>query len=69
MTRDKRHNPYKEANEAFLVEKSKEEGVVVLDSGVMYKVLQEEHGDKRPKTKRISLEQKGHLISSMHLAS
>ena len=53
MTRNKRHNPYKEANEAFLIEKSKEEGVVVLDSGVMYKVLQEGHGDKRPKTNGI----------------
>lgn len=53
MARNKRHNPYKEANESFLVAKSKEEGVVVLDNGVMYKVLKEGHGDKRPKTNGI----------------
>ena len=53
MTRIKHRNPYKEANEAFLQEKSKEEGVVVLDNGVMYKVLKEGHGDKRPKTNGI----------------
>lgn len=45
----KRSNPYKEANEAFLVEKSKEEGIVVLDSGVMYRKLEEGHGTKCPK--------------------
>ena len=53
MARNKRHNPNKEANEAFLVAKSREEGVVVLDNGVMYKVLKEGHGEKRPKTNGI----------------
>lgn len=27
-------NPYKEANEAFLAAKAREEGIVVLDNGV-----------------------------------
>ena len=40
----KRTNPYKEANEAFLAEKAKEEGIVALDNGVLYKVLEEGHG-------------------------
>lgn len=53
MTRIKHRNPYKEANEAFLQEKSKEEGVVVLDNGVMYKVLEEGHGTLRPSTRGI----------------
>ena len=41
-------NAYKEANEAFLAEKAKEEGVVVLESGIMYRRLKEGHGTKRP---------------------
>lgn len=53
MTRIKHRNPYKEANEAFLQEKSREEGVVVLDNGVMYKVLKEGHGTVRPSTRGI----------------
>ena len=53
MTRIKHRNPYKEANEAFLTEKSKEEGVVVLDNGVMYKILEEGHGSLRPSTRGI----------------
>ncbi len=53
MTRIKHRNPYKEANEAFLQEKSREEGVVVLDNGVMYKILEEGHGTVRPSTRGI----------------
>ena len=41
-------NAYKEANEAFLIEKAKEDDVVVLDSGVMYRKVKEGHGSKRP---------------------
>ena len=37
--RNKKHNAYKEANEAFLQVKAQEEGMVVLDNGVLYKVL------------------------------
>ena len=40
----KRPDPYKAANEAFLEVKSKEEGIVVLDNGVLYKVLEEGYG-------------------------
>ncbi len=42
--RKKRGNPYKEANEAFLAEKAKEEGMVVLESGIMYRRLKEGPG-------------------------
>ena len=49
----KRTNPYKEANEAFLAEKAKEEGIVVLDNGVMYRVLEEGHGIKKPTPRSI----------------
>ncbi len=44
----KRTNPYKEANEAFLAAKANEEGVVVLDNGVMYRRLEEGHGTRNP---------------------
>ena len=44
----KRQNPYKAANEAFLEAKSKEEGIVALDNGVLYRVLEEGHGTKKP---------------------
>ena len=43
-----KYNAYKDANEAFLAEKAKEEGVVVLESGVMYRRLKEGHGTRRP---------------------
>lgn len=49
MSRNKRHNPYKEANEAFLQVKAQEEGMHVLDNGVMYRVLKEGRGTKCPK--------------------
>ena len=45
----KKPNPYKEANEAFLQVKAQEEGIHVLDNGVMYKVLEEGHGTRCPK--------------------
>lgn len=51
--KSKKSNPYKEANEDFLKVKSKEEGVVVLDNGVMYRVLEEGHGTKRPTPRSI----------------
>ncbi len=49
MTRIKRNNPYKEANEAFLKEKAQEEDMHVLENGVMYRILEEGHGTKCPK--------------------
>lgn len=45
----KKPNPYKEANEAFLQVKAQEEGIKVLDNGVMYRVLEEGHGTRCPK--------------------
>ncbi len=49
----KRPNPYKAANEAFLEVKSKEDGIVALDNGVLYRVLEEGHGTKRPTPRSI----------------
>lgn len=47
--RHQHSNAYKLANEAFLAEKAKEEGVTVLDNGVIIKVLKQGHGTLRPK--------------------
>lgn len=44
----KKPNPYRQANEDFLEAKAKEEGVVVLENGVMYRVLEEGHGNRKP---------------------
>lgn len=49
----KRPDPYKAANEAFLEVKSKEDGIVALDNGVLYRVLEEGHGTKRPTPRSI----------------
>ena len=49
----KRTNPYKEANDAFLAVKAQEEGIVALDNGVLYKVLEEGHGTKKPTPRSI----------------
>ena len=48
-----RPNPYKAENEAFLEAKSKEEGIVALDNGVLYRVLEEGHGSKKPTPRSI----------------
>lgn len=55
MSRKKNNktNVYKEANEAFLRQKSFEEGIHVLDNGVMYRVLEEGRGTLRPKPSSI----------------
>ena len=49
----KRTNPYKEANEAFLAVKAQEEGIVALNNGVLYKVMEEGHGTKKPTPRSI----------------
>lgn len=49
----KKPNPYKEANEAFLQQKSQEEGMVVLDNGVLYRVLEEGSGTRKPTPRSI----------------
>lgn len=51
--KNSRTNVYKEANEAFLRQKSFEEGIRVLDNGVMYRVLEEGRGTKCPKPSSI----------------
>jgi len=42
-------NLYKKANEDFLAAKAQEEGMVVLDNGVMYRVLEKGSGTRCPK--------------------
>ena len=49
----KKFNPYKQANEDFLTAKAQEEGMVVLDNGVIYRVLEEGHGTKKPTPRSI----------------
>ena len=47
--KNRRPDAYKEANEVFLREKAQEEGMHVLDNGVMYRVLEEGRGTRCPK--------------------
>ena len=47
--KSKKHSAYKEANEAFLQVKAQEEGMHVLDNGVIYRVLEEGRGTRSPK--------------------
>lgn len=47
--RNHKTNPYKEANEAFLQAKAQEEGVTVLDNGVIYQVLEQGSGRVHPR--------------------
>ena len=49
----KKTNPYKEANEAFLQVKAQEDGMHVLDNGVMYRVLKEGSGTRKPSPRSI----------------
>jgi peptidylprolyl isomerase len=49
----KKPNPYKETNEAFMQQKSQEEGMVVMDNGVLYRVLEEGSGTRKPTPRSI----------------
>lgn len=51
--KNNRPNPYKIANEQYLAMRAEEEGMIVLESGVLMKRLQEGHGTKCPKTSSI----------------
>ena len=51
--KNKKHNAYKEANEAFLEEKAKEDGIIALENGVLYKVLETGRGTKKPTPRSI----------------
>ena len=51
--RKKKSDPYKETNEAFLQAKAQEEGMHVLDNGVMYRVLKEGSGIRKPSPRSI----------------
>ena len=46
---NKKLNAYKAANEAFLQVKAQEEGMHILDNGVMYRVMEDGRGTKCPK--------------------
>lgn len=61
--KNKKHNAYKEANEAFLEEKAKEDGIIALENGVLYKVLKTGRGTKKPTPRSIVyVHYTGHLI-------
>ena len=45
--------PYKDANEAFLQVKAQEDGMHVLDNGVMYRVLKEGSETRKPSPRSI----------------
>ena len=49
----KKPNLYKLANEEFLTAKAQEEGMVVLDNGVMYRILEEGYGTRKPAPRSI----------------
>ena len=49
----KKPNLYKLANEEFLTAKAQEEGMVVLDNGVMYRILEEGYGTRKPTPRSI----------------
>ena len=51
--KDKKTNPYKEANEAFLQVKAQEEGIIVLDNGVRYRVIHKGQGPRKPTPRSI----------------
>lgn len=53
MSKKKRQNPYKAENEAFLAAKAQEEGVRVLESGVIMKCLEQGRGTVCPKPSSI----------------
>ena len=47
--KNKRLNPYKLANEQFLIDKASEEGIIALDNGVLLKKLESGRGNVHPK--------------------
>ena len=49
----RRPDPYRAANEGFLAEKAGEAGIVVLDNGVMYRVLETGRGTRKPTPRSI----------------
>ena len=51
--KNKKTNPYKEANEAFLQVKAQEEGIIVLDNGVLYRVIHKGQGIRKPTPRSI----------------
>lgn len=51
--KNKKTNPYKEANEAFLQVKAQEEGIIVLDNGVLYRVIHKGQGTRKPTPRSI----------------
>lgn len=52
----------KAAGEAFLAEKAKEDGVIALESGVLYKVIEEGKGAIATATDRVKAKYEGRLI-------
>jgi len=57
------------AGEAFLEQNSRQEGVVVLPSGLQYQVLQEGEGDQPAAGARVTVHYRGTLISGQEFDS
>lgn len=59
---EKLYGPNRRAGEEFLAANAKKDSVVVLPSGLQYKVLVEGKGDKPSKTDRVKVNYEGRLI-------
>ncbi len=62
-------NKNKEAGEKFLEENKTKDGVVVLESGLQYKILTEGDGPKPKETDKVSVHYKGTLIDGKEFDS
>lgn len=61
--RSSKDKVYKEANEFFLLQKSKEEGMTTLPNGIVYRRLCEGRGERSPRTASlVFVRYKGWLI-------
>lgn len=60
--KEKAYGPNREAGKQFLAENAKKEGVVVLPSGLQYKVITEGTGEKPKATDKVKVHYEGTLI-------
>ena len=59
---EKLYGPNRDAGRKFLAENAKKEGVVVMPSGLQYKVLVQGTGDIPQKTEKVKVNYEGRLI-------
>ena len=60
---EKTYGPWKKENETFMKKKAKEEGILALENGVYYKVLEEGKGEVPSDTTRVKVHYEGRLIN------